>query len=332
MIKIAYTFNNEYIGFQIYRFVCEELGWTRNINYKFISELNSQFINPRLLDVLLEDSITSKKVLDNFSKNIPLSFTIKGYKADNDYLLNGKIYNLNFIPVIKQKLYYARLLYYKQDFENAKNIYEEIFHNENLSSISKYEIITKLYACYWFQESYRNCINLYVSSFLNCEQLVLKLNKNSLTDIIILNKFKNIGELQNLIELPILFKITLVENQKIYWAYRVFLNSHDLDRPSKLNIHIFDKHKLIYFLNNVCIPNVLERSHIYNSPEDVYNERIKICQLLVQIDPENIEIYNKEIDQFTLKNGINKVVKQIDEGKIYVNDAKLKLLFNVSCE
>lgn len=49
LVKLSYTFNNSHIGLHLYSFISEQLGWESATNYNFLENLNSKFINPKLL-------------------------------------------------------------------------------------------------------------------------------------------------------------------------------------------------------------------------------------------------------------------------------------------
>lgn len=175
----------------------------------------------------------------------------------------------------------------------------------------------------------RNNLILYVDSYLKNPQLTKKFNTTELIDSIITSKFKNIGNKTLLIELPIFFKLLSTEKLKVKQACELFLSSNGYSKPSELlnSAHLFNKQKITYFLSIVCTTEILQLSKYYESTYDVNEERIKICQFLANFDIENIYIYNTEIALLTQKNSISKVIGKIDEGKIYVNEEKIKQIF-----
>ena len=336
LLKIIYTFNNNHLGYKLFSFLRKELNWNQTINYDYIGYLNSQFVNPQLVNNLIDDNILGVNYMNMLSKILPNSPTVKIFNESIELLkgnseMSEESNHFQEAPSVKKILYKIRIMKHLGKHELVKKLYEKMLSNYDLDPVNKYEAVNGLLLTYLILGDSRSCIKLYVSSYLNNNNIALKLNSEEVVKNIISKKFKNLGELSTLIELPIVFKISLPnETQKIHWAYRAFLSSLEINRPSQINKYAskYDNEKLKYFLNEVCSIEVMQHSIFFKGTEDVSNERIKVCQILVEIDEVNFKSYNDEISRITQKNEINKVIKHMDESKIYVNDEKLKLYFS----
>jgi len=329
LLKYAYLFNNSGIGLTIYEFVNLELGWASEIDYGFLSYLNSKFINPKLLNNTKNKPSISKKIITNLKQLYPQSSTIDVYsKFYDNYFNNIPIQHFDDIPEIKSELYRLRWLMIKEKYNECIIPYKQLLKKE-LSPISLYEIINSLFYCYSMENDYRNNIILYVESYLDNPQLTKKFNTSHVIESIITAKFKNVGDKSLLIELPIFFKLLSIDKIKVKQACELFLSSSGFNKPSEMtnNCHLFDKQKVTYFLSSVCTIEILQLSKNYDSTYDVNEERIKICQFLANFDLVNLETYNMEIALLTQKNTISKVIGKMDEGKIYVNEEKIRQLF-----
>lgn len=108
-----------------------------------------------------------------------------------------------------------------------------------------------------------------------------------------------------------------------------FLNSYNVDLISELqevDFKRFNKEKFIYFLKEVCVIDVLSKLWIIETEHEAEEERINICNLLAEIDSDNIEIYNEEIKEITRVKRIKTVKREIETSKIYVDENGLKNL------
>lgn len=99
-----------------------------------------------------------------------------------------------------------------------------------------------------------------------------------------------------------------------------------LDRPSDLKISSTDEHlqRIVYFLRYVCISRILDDSSAYDSVEEIEEERIAICQLLITLDPVNKNIYSTEIKDITRNEKLATIWHHFQSGKIYIDEDGLR--------
>lgn len=104
-------------------------------------------------------------------------------------------------------------------------------------------------------------------------------------------------------------------------AWRQFLRSHGVDRPSELqdSVDKFDREQLVCFLSTVCVQEVMELGGAFSSPGDLDAERLKICLLLRRLDPANVLQYDAEVLELTRRLSIEEGVRQVDSSRIYVD-------------
>ncbi|MEN9702136.1 MAG: hypothetical protein RIR55_1478 [Bacteroidota bacterium] len=326
LLKLSYVFNNSQVGLNLYSFVSHELGWENHINYHLIAALNSKMINPNLAAELVSNKSVCESFITKLKKTFPDSTTVKVYanyisnhfndSEDNDYA---------GVPEIKNELYKLRNIMAKGRYEKSVPEYLSLTQIENHNVISNYEIVSNLFLSYVKLEDYRECVKLYASTFLKNNQLVKKMDSSSVVESIIKEKFKNVGDKKGLIEIPIFFKICCDDKIRVKQSYELFLRAHGKAKSSELielNEEFTPTH-FTYFLNSVCIPEILQLSKAFSSTYAVYQERIAICKFLTDFDKKNIDAYNLEIAELTQKNTISKVIASIDERKIYANESKL---------
>ncbi|MDO7887607.1 hypothetical protein Q5H89_19720 [Hymenobacter sp. CA2-7] len=115
--------------------------------------------------------------------------------------------------------------------------------------------------------------------------------------------------------------------RKRNYAYEDFLESYELEKPSQLYkiSDAFDVKYLVYYLNNVCIENVLDNSIYFESSQDIMRERLSVCRLLIAIDEKGKETYQSEIKDIQRKIMIKERGVQVELSKIYVDTEGLKI-------
>jgi hypothetical protein len=228
--------------------------------------------------------------------------------------------------VSKKKINEIRALYLSKEYELFIFKLESDICNIETSIIDKYELVTKLFMCYKEIGDFRNCIVLFVKTHLENCHLTKKMPIDELVQNIIKSKYKGVGDISSLIELPIMLKICSSDKINVKQTYELYLNSNKLTRPSEL-ISLgssIDSNKFIFFLRDVCVPEILLLSTHFDSTYEVNEERIQILKYLAEIDEINSSNYKSEIAELTQKNTIIKVIGGIDERKIFVNEQKIR--------
>lgn len=113
------------------------------------------------------------------------------------------------------------------------------------------------------------------------------------------------------------------QRSHLRYAFDDVLRINGLARPSQI---LEDGSQLshplcIYFLRKVCVPEVMDVSLAFRGSRDLDNERIRICVLLAEIDPENKAIYEEELFEVTKKIQIQEGLRQIDQSRVFVDTA-----------
>ena len=105
-------------------------------------------------------------------------------------------------------------------------------------------------------------------------------------------------------------------------SYDEFLYKLGVSRPSELTKTIASddwNEYYTYFLAEVCVPNVMDRSLAFESYDDVLKERCYICSDLIDLDPQHAEKYEKEINSITGSMMTQRTKREVEKGKIYVD-------------
>ncbi|PSK89007.1 hypothetical protein [Taibaiella chishuiensis] len=329
LLKLSTIFNNSALGVNLYAFVSGELSWPGSIDYELLGMINSAFINPRLSLKFR----ASENLLDHFLNQLcrlyPSSPTVQTYiELCTNQEKNSGQYAFEYVPTLKRSLYKNRSLLHQKNYSNCIDSYEQLLVDDEISILSKFEIVTNLFECYLAICDYQKALNLFVDTHLKNPALAGKMSHETLLEILVSAKYKCNGDKINLISLPIFFKINCSDKIKVKQTYELFLRSHNNNTPRDL-IAIasrFPKTELVYFLSTVCSTEIMQLSKAFNSTYAVNEERISICKFLAEFDTQKQNSYQVEIAELTQKNTISNVIGGIDERKIFVNESKIKEL------
>jgi len=174
-------------------------------------------------------------------------------------------------------------------------------------------------------EDWNNSINLIVSSNIDNPNLFNKILPRSL-----INYALSPDEitLKGNICLPIFIYQyqNYVVNNDLWIAYDNFLDFHSISFPKQIEEikENFEPKYLVYFLKNICRQDVYDSSYLFENQDELDNERIEICSILMRIDKINYEEYINEISEISRIQLVRKGIKQIDESKIYVDVKGIK--------
>ncbi|PYB79860.1 ATP-binding protein [Pseudomonas soli] len=110
------------------------------------------------------------------------------------------------------------------------------------------------------------------------------------------------------------------------YAYEDFLISHGLERPSQLISHFqkFKKNLLVYYLRYICVPETMKVSSVFLGTLDLQDERLAVCSMLLELDPENQKIYESEIMEITRAQVVRSGVRHVEQSKMSIDTIALR--------
>ncbi|WP_242213161.1 hypothetical protein [Bacillus cereus group sp. BfR-BA-01383] len=241
-----------------------------------------------------------------------------------------KIQNLSISNDRKNK--YAAAIYQQTgNYEEALRCYENIRLDN--TRLSKFEILVEKIKIYICIGEYENAIKVIIDNYIKGFNLIGDVDLKG-----ILDNLEDEEKNNKNIDYPIVYELftRYVGSEKEELRSDIledFLNSYDVDLISELqqvDFEKFNKEKFIYFLKEVCVIDVLSKLWIIETEHEAEEERINICNLLAEIDSDNIEDYNEEIKEITRVKRIKTVKREIETSKIYVDENGLKNLLKRS--
>jgi hypothetical protein len=105
------------------------------------------------------------------------------------------------------------------------------------------------------------------------------------------------------------------------YAYDDFLIVNGMKRPSDLRSRVgdFNRPQLVYYLRYVCVPQVMEISISFENSQQVEDERLLVCTLLIEVDAANANEYEAEIREITKKQVIQGGIRQVEQSKLSID-------------
>ena len=313
--KITYNLSSiSNISYQLINIIKSEV--ENDYSFNRLAIISTLFINPKLSEFHTNPAWFYKLLFDHKSNSSTLKLlsliengSIDSYKDEN---IEPKMLNKQLA------LFYQK----NENYDKASKIWEKSLEIE-LVNYELENVLINLFFCKAKLGDFDFCINLYVEYYFKNMYLTYRLNVAIVKEDIKAKKYKGI---KHTIQLPLFFYLTNSEGYDIHTAYECFLLSNDCYKPSELIIKIkeFDN-LLIFFLKNICNLEIFKHSPFITSTKIKLTERIKICQFLKEIDPDNKVEYLEEENLLSKRLIIQKGLQEIDESKIYVNQESIIL-------
>lgn len=133
------------------------------------------------------------------------------------------------------------------------------------------------------------------------------------------------------IELPIFYHILVEEfgadvSSLRAYSYEDFLISKGVCKPSEESkiYGCIDRKKVIFYLKNICVQEVMQFSFYFQKSKELEDERIRVCNLLADLDPMNATIYEEELRNLVRNSHIQSAIKQLRQSKISIDENEIR--------
>lgn len=326
LIKICYENSLEVWAWKLYSFINNLIEPANaNLNYQLCRIGFKNFLLPKaqiFKEIYSEEEIST--IISSLEKNAPNSSTLKLHtvfsKADI-----ASLKSLNF-PKDRELKYLGAIQYSLKNYSDTIQSYEQLLTITN--EIHYFEIYSVLAKCYLQILDFNKLSKIISNHYLKDISIVSKEDFE-----IIINLLDEQTYDKSLIDIPILYyyyskNISHNKDYLLTDIYEDFLYAQGLSKPSELDISksldFNSKSKLSFFLEKICSMDTMSKSIEFNNISEVEEERIKICNLLKQINPTNDDDYDKEIQEITRKMTLKQITRVIDSNKIYVDENGIK--------
>ncbi|RDX33437.1 hypothetical protein DZA31_00800 [Arcobacter sp. HD9-500m-PIT-SAG02] len=321
LYTLSFSLHNFDIAIQLQYFVNKTINSSNYTFYKQVYPLFTRILTPKIVDEFT--SPVKKNLLENFHEKYPLSPTLDFFSSLVDFELTNIFDSKKVkIPEDRVLLHLSKILLEKEMYsgviENLKPLRGKLVNQPHLQE----EYVKRMYKAHSKNLEIMNCVNLYIENYF--------INKHLLDNIDYveeINFINNSGYKKLDICLDLILYLHICKASSIITplVYRMFMRKIMIGQPSEISSDNFDIKKLVYFLKNVCVQSILSKDVMnFKNLNDVYLERVKICQLLIKIDSDNSAIYTDEIINITQTIKIKERMRDIDNSRIYVDIDGLK--------
>ena len=103
------------------------------------------------------------------------------------------------------------------------------------------------------------------------------------------------------------------------------LRAAGVGRPSALSetVRRCTLHEFLYFLDEVCVPNVLDLTRLFKNTRELLEERLSICRALEELDPASAIKYEDEIVEIANQLALDEGLWIVDSTRIHVDSDAL---------
>jgi hypothetical protein len=301
----------------------------RTIDSKF-ANANKKFcffslspINPRIA-LLFDDAADSIEFLTTLATTFGNSSSLSFYKTVIFHVTDTPFLSHKF-PSEKVMLYRARKFLENGDHKNAALLFSDLLTSSDL--VVKYESCDGAARSLIWQNQIEKAAEISANAYIENPRLLDSLPFQLLYERIENLTFSEIGK--NLAVSICLDGFSKVNKKNIerlqYSAYEDFLSSQEVDRPSQLikkTSHL--PPQLQHFIMDICIPRIMDSSTVFKSTKEIEDERILICQQIMQLNPNLSADCATEISAIKKNQYLRERKAEVEQSKIYVNIEGLK--------
>lgn len=315
LLKTSLQFFNGNIGKQIFGLLSEiENG---NISHYLRGALSSTYCSQKNLYFIDIQEKIEYKFQNMLSFNFFKTYAFKmGLEVDFDSsATKSKEQELSSLALNS---------YHKKEYNEAIKLLKE---SDILDETPYYleRKLTLLFDSYLNTDFLKEALLLFVNTMFNSSLIIRKLNVFKLFDKI--NNKINKEDFTALIDTPILYSL-MVKEYDLYEVYDEFICANDIFSVEEIKIDDFIKKfglkKVVFFLNKTTTIDTLKYCTDYKSINDVEEHRVMILKILIDIDAQNKLEYDSEINDIYRINSIRKVLKEVDEGRLFIDVNNLK--------
>ncbi len=304
LIKYALKYSNGNLGMQIMDFLSNiDNNKNQSIRYSFYSN-------------------SYKVALEGFNSAIGDLF------GNNNYFEYKKIlYGLkdveyskfvstdNLLKLVAEVAYY----YYSNNYSSVISLVTENFSVIISSNYYKERFLFFLFDSYIKDNKIEEALDLFGYMMFDEDTFYIKTNFQELFELAIENddKFKFISSIN-----------TLILSSLYYFEYNLyefldeFLCSRNYDLEDVLHLENLDPSINVYLLNKICTIDTIK--YYFNRINDTEEFRSKVLFRLITIDKKNKKIYSDEIDEINKKISVRNVIKEVNNGRLFVDIDRLK--------
>ncbi|MBN8625957.1 MAG: hypothetical protein J0M17_10745 [Planctomycetes bacterium] len=308
-------------GSQLWAFVLNNSTEVSVARQGSIRALNVHVVTPRFADVF-EDNNDRTIFLGGMRDQGVAPITAGLYLSDNDALPES-------VPTYRRAAYTARHLEANDALDQAVKAYQSILQSFGDRPYIAADAFAGCFRCLVRLGRLRECAAMTLDAYFAHREMLAGVHLKSL-----LEKYdqENDDDLKRDIAWPLLYHIFYRENdlprndKRLFVLLDSFLTANGLTLPSRmLSLTPPPAHAYaVYLLRYVCVPEIIDSLLTFRTSDEVEEERIAICSLLLVIDPANKEEYANEVASIAKARSIRQALRSVDTTRVFVDTDGLR--------
>lgn len=308
LLKYALKFSNSALGFQILDFLSQvDNNNEDSLRYSFYSTLYKISLRKR-------NSIVSYDLEQYFSQYNFYNYKKILYGVKN-VELNAYATKSNFLKLNAEVTH----CYNNNDFDNVIALISNNYATCTIINYFKERYVFLLFNSYLKENRIKEALKLFGSIFFDQNTYYLKINFKELLNLTFEDseKFKYIEDIYALILASMYHS-----EYNLYEILDEYMCSRGIDINEVIKINDMDKDLFIYLLHKICTVDTIK--YYFKRITDAEEFRLKILSTLKNLDESNSEQYCDEIDEVSKKIAVRNVIKEVNNGRLFVDLHKLK--------
>lgn len=308
LLKYALKFSNLTLGFQIMDFLSQvDNNKSDALRYSFYSSLYK--ISLQKGDISISNDLEQFFSQYNFYHYKKVLYGVKNVEL-NAFTTKNESLKLN-----AEVTYY----YINTDFSKVIELINNRFNSSNIANYFKERYVFLLFNSYLKENRIGDALTLFGTIFFDSETYYLKINFKELFELTFKDndKFKHVNDIHALILASMYYS-----EYNLYELLDEYLCSRDLDIKDVIKINEPNIKLIVFLLHKICTIDTIK--YYFKCINDAEEFRLEILSTLITNDYNNKKLYNDEIDEINKKISVRNVIKEVNNGRLFVDVDKLK--------
>ncbi|SCZ59385.1 hypothetical protein [Thiohalomonas denitrificans] len=133
------------------------------------------------------------------------------------------------------------------------------------------------------------------------------------------------------VAVPLAFELYVTMHDRdrlshLRYAFERFQVKNQINSPEELAAQAdrFGKDLVVAYMDRVWRPEVMRQTILYTGTKEIEDTRVRVCRVLVDVDPQNSTKYVEEIKERVKQQEIAKGTTLIEQSKVYVDVEAIK--------
>lgn len=255
-------------------------------------------------------------------RQVPSSLVVKLYEATNSDASIFEKWQIKGIEKFRIKKFHAKCYLQLKAYEKAIPLLIELAQ-QDVDHLAKNEAARLLVTAYISSERLEEAMKAYVATVMSNSRLLKTFDSDAICSVC-----EGMANESVSISVPISLSLhsRFVSDDydaALRYSFERFLQNNNVQYPLDiLGIEGIEKQQLNYFLEHVCVPDVMKLYLIFDTSKDIDRYRIEICKKLIELG-HSTERMVYEVKERTRQLVILEATKHVEKSRIYADTSGL---------